>query len=218
MFSQGEVYDIVQDNIADPAFGMALFLLAHKFSGSNLRGNLQIRFGTADAADEFRNTLVNKIVIKRIGWSSSGAKLYVSDDGYSYPTTLEIDDVSETLDQVLLDAYTDILLKKRTEELLEILSTDSISQTARIIAALVYQRSHAGNSTSIDSSFIWDAYNLIEIEQYERMARRDILNELVAVGCIVRDGSDVYPLPEFRSIETPKQYLPLPTVSDGWDD
>lgn len=216
MTSQGEVYDIVQDNVADPAFGMASFLFARRFSASKLRGNLQIRFGTAGAVDVFRNTLVNQTNIERIDWSSSNAKVYTSDDSYDYVYNFDIDDVSETLDKVLLNAYTDILLNNRTNELLEILSTDSISRPARIIAALVYQRFHTQNSTSIDSSFVWDVYDLIETKQYERMARRDILNELVAIGCIARDGSDLYPLPEFISIETPKDYLALPTVSDGW--
>lgn len=217
MISQGEVYDIIQDNIEDPSFTMASFLFARRFSGSNIRGNLQIRFGTADAADEFRNTLLNETAIERIDWSSSAAKIYTSDDNYSYPTSFEIDDVSETLDQVLLDAYADILIKDRTDGLLETLSTRSMSRAARIVATLVYRRFHTRNSSVVDSSFVWDAYNLIETEQYERMAQRDILNELVAIGCIARDGSDIYPLPEFRSIETPGKYLPLPTMSDEWD-
>jgi hypothetical protein len=217
MVSQGDIYDIVQDNIGDPAFGMASFLFAHRFSRSKLRGNLQIRFSTAGAIDEFTNTLLNETAIETVEWSSSGPKLYISDSDWSYPSSFEMDDVSEALDQVLLNAYIDILVKDRTDELLEILSRGGISRTARIIAALVYQRSHTRDSSDIDSSFIWNAYNLIETEQYERMARNNVLNELVAIGCIVRDGSDILPLPEFRSIETPEEYLPLPRVPDEWD-
>ncbi|WP_338739410.1 hypothetical protein [Haloplanus salilacus] len=217
MTSQGDVYDIIQDNAEYPGFGAASFLFSQRLTRRKIRGNLQIRFGTADALDKFVNVFLNKNDVETIEWSSSGPQIYTSEDNWSYPNQFEIDDVSETLDVVLLSAYEDILVKDRTDELLEALSRGGISRTARIIAALVYRRDHARDSSDIDRSFLWDAYNLIETEQYEQMARKDLFNELVRIGFIARDGTDVYPLPEVGSIDAPEEHLPLPTVSDEWE-
>jgi len=140
------------------------------------------------------------------------------DDSSKYPSQFEAEDVSETLDQVLISAYEDILLDDYSNVLLDGLSDGDITKTARLIAAIIFRRFQTNNRRQINASFLWDAYNLIKTEHYERMARNDVLNELVRIGCIVRDGSDVYPLPEFTSIEYPENYLPLPTVSDEWEE
>lgn len=217
MVTQGTVYDIIQNNIATPGFGVASYSFAQRISRSRIRGNLQIRFGTADALDKFVNELKRETDIETIDWGSSGPKLCFFDDSSSYPTQFEIEDVSETLDQVLISACEDILLDNYNDALLEELSNGEISQTARLIAAIIFRRFHTNNHRHMDASFLWNAYNLIETEHYETMARKDVLNELVRTGCIVRNSSDVYPLPEFTSIEYPEKYLPLPTVSDEWE-
>lgn len=216
MTSQGNIYDIVRNNIEYPGFGVATFLFTKRVSQSIIRGNLQIRFGTSDALDKFINSLLNENIIEDIEWNS-GPRVYDSDNSRSRPSRFGIDDVSESLDGVLLNAYKDTLIRGRTDELLQTLSKNSISRTARIIAAIVYQRSHTKSSFSVNRSFIWKIYNLIETQNYEKIARRDVLNELVDVGCVARDGSDIYTLPEFKSIETPENYLPLLTVSDEWE-
>jgi len=217
MVTQGTVYDIIQDNVATPGFGISSYLFAQKIQRSKIRSNLQIRFGTADGLDKFINELKRETEIETIDWSSSRPKLRFLDGSSSYLTQLEIEDVSETLDQVLISAYEDILLADYNDALLDELSGGDMSETARLIAAIIFRRFHTNNRRQMDSSFLWDAYNLIETEHYERMARRDVLNKLVWIGCIVRDGSDVYPLPEFTSIDYPENYLPLPTISDEWE-
>lgn len=218
MVTQGTVYDIVQNNVATPGFGVSSYSFAKQIQRSSIRGNLQIRFGTADPLDRFVNELKREINIETINWSSSRPKLRFPDGTSSYLSQLEMEDVSETIDQVLINAYEDILLGDYNDVLLDELSAGNISETARLITAIIFRRFHTNNHHQIDGSFLWDAYNLIETEHYERMAREDVLNELVRIGCIVRDGSDVYPLPEFTSIEYPEKYLPLPTVSDEWEE
>lgn len=217
MVSQGDIYDLVQDNAEYTGFGDVAFLFAKRFSRKTTRGNLQIRYRNADAWEKFTNELRNVTGCETINWGGAGPKLVTSDDESAYPNSYEIEDVSESLSHVLLSAYEDILVKDRREELLDGLSTGGLSEQARVIAAISYRRNQTNGSSSIDESFLWDAYNLIETEEYERMARRDILNELVRVGCLARDGSDIYLFPEFASVDSPEAYLPLPTVSDEWE-
>jgi hypothetical protein len=214
MVSQGDVYDLVQNNADYTGFGDVTFLFANEFPETKIRENLQIRYRNANTWNKFVDEMISLTGCENI---TSSPKLVFSDGESSYPRRYEIEDVSEPISRVLLSAYDDILVKDQTEDLLEGLSTGGLSKQARIIAAISYRRNQTNAYSKIDESFLWDAYNLIETEEYEHMARRDILNELIRIGCFVRNGSDIYLFPEFASLETPEKHLPLPTVSDEWE-
>jgi len=216
MVNQGEVYDLAQELSEDIGFGDALFMFSNNLPEKKIRGNLQIRYRSAGAYDELRERILSLTNSETIGWNASKHRLVSSEGDQVYLDQFEVADIDESFDQVLKDAYEDILIKERTERLLDNLSTGEISRTSRIIAGLALRHNRTKTSDKIDSSFLWDTYNLIETENIEQMARKDILNELVRAGCIVRDGSNMYLLPEFTALENPEEYLPMPTVSNEW--
>ena len=136
MLSQGNVYDLVQENSDYPGFGDAAFLFSNNFSESKIRGNLQIRYQTADGYDKFCEELLSITSCETIDWNASKHRLVSSGGDQVYVNKFEVADIDEYLDQVLKAAYEDVLIMEKTEKLLEDLSTGSLSRPSRIIAGL----------------------------------------------------------------------------------
>jgi NurA-like 5'-3' nuclease len=148
-----------------------------------------------------------------IDWTSSGPILISEDGNRSSINRIAIENVDQSLDEVLLEAYCE-LSDEISENLIEELSSGRVSRPARILATIANRRAHTSNKLSISKTSLWNALALVEDEKFERDAKKDLTNELIRIGAIVRDGSDVHVRPALTNISMESRALPSIAVID----
>jgi len=207
MATQGALYDILEQET--PAIEEVAYLCALGIKKSCIRSTLQVRHRTAEGFEQFEDALLEATGCDAINWEHGSARLVTPENESQSIRSFEVEGIDQTLDEVLLTAYDDLYKKQKSEELADALSPGAVSRPARIIATLARRRYHNTRTSSLDKSFLWDSFGLVENETFERDARLDILNELVRVGCIVKDGADIYVRPALAALSQPDEYLPV---------
>lgn len=215
MVTQADLYEILQDDTSQEGVPDAAYLVARgELSRGTIRGTLQIQYRTAEGLDQFCRSLVDVTGCEDIKWNRSTPEL-ISEDGENVRLRdFPVDDLDQNVDEALLNAYDDLHRGRKADELADGLSSGSLSQPARIITAIVRRRNERTASRKINESFVWNSLGLLNSEDFERNARRDIMNELVRIGCVAKDGGDIYVRPALASLPAPDHNLPTITVSE----